>query len=112
MAGRRIRNERDARECLAAVESSGLGRKEWAHSSGVDGRSLRAWSKKLTGDKESGYTLERGRSKRREGIVELIPSTNSKRSRYLVRCGAFSVEVDDHFDEETLERLLRIMASC
>jgi len=42
-AGRRVQDEREARRFLAAVERSGLGRREWARARGIDGRSLRAW---------------------------------------------------------------------
>jgi hypothetical protein len=44
MERRKIRDEADARACIAAVKASKLTVKEWARSAGVDGRSLRAWT--------------------------------------------------------------------
>jgi len=40
MAGRRIINEQDARQCLAAAKSFQAGLAEWSRAHGVDGRSL------------------------------------------------------------------------
>ncbi len=112
MAGRRIRNESDARESLNTAEASGLSRNEWAHQNGIDGRSLFAWNRKLSRGKKSRRSQAGGKLVRREGLVEVLPDPNTTRSRYLVRCGKLSVEVGEHFDEETLERLLRIVAAC
>lgn len=50
MERRKIRDEPDARMCIAAVKASKLTVGEWARSEGVDGRSLRAWMLKLTWD--------------------------------------------------------------
>ena len=40
---RKVRGARDARACLAAAAESGLSRREWARSNGVNARSLNAW---------------------------------------------------------------------
>jgi hypothetical protein len=108
MAGRKIRNERDARRCLAAAAAAGLSRGQWARQHGVDGRSLFAWSKNLE-------RAERARSKksgrRQRGLVERVAGSVMG-NRYVVRCGELSVEVGDEFDETTLGRLLRVMAQC
>ena len=111
MAGRTIRDERDARTCLEAVQAAGLSRMEWARAHGIDGRSLYAWEKKLG----------QGQLKRRRGrgrLVELIPAMGSGsgsgngQTRYLIRCGQLAVEVDAQFDEQTLTRLLRVVVGC
>jgi hypothetical protein len=45
--------------------------------------------------------------------MELVPSVPAHRSsRYGVRCGDLSVEVDDQFDDQVLRRLLAVVASC
>ena len=106
MAGRKIRGEEDARRCIAAVKASGLSRRKWARQRGVDGRSLFAWEKKLASDDAAGRRAKRG------GLVELIPESRLPESRYLVQCGRFVVEIDEHFDEVTLGRLLKVVATC
>jgi len=47
MAGRKLRDEADARACLAAMEASGLSLSEWARQHGMDGRSLHCWRMSL-----------------------------------------------------------------
>jgi hypothetical protein len=113
MAGRKIRNERDARRCLAAARAAGLSRSEWARQQGIDGRSLFGWSKKLErSDKFRGTKKKRRKRKNRSGLVELVPGASSAGSRYVVRCGQLTVEVDDRFDEATLARLLKVIVAC
>jgi hypothetical protein len=104
MAGRRVRDERDARSCLEAVEASGMGRAEWARAHGVEPRSLNAWR----------VNLERGvRGKRGRGLLELVPAGRPDApTTYIVRCGPFSVEVGKDFDERALGRLLTVVAGC
>lgn len=107
MAKRKIRDERDARRCLAAVKESGLTRAEWARKHGIDGRSLYAWARNLErGDKKT------GRQQKHKGLVELIPDAEPATSRYVIRRGQLALEVDEHFDEATLARLLRVIAAC
>ena len=111
MAGRKIRDEEDARACLAAATAGGLSPTEWARQNGVDGRSLFAWTRNIArGHSRRG--TKSGRRRKATGIVELVPDRALAGSRYLVRCGRLSVEVDDHFDEATLARLLRVVAAC
>lgn len=47
MGKRKIRDEADARACVAAAEASGRDLARWARAEGVDGRSLHAWSMNL-----------------------------------------------------------------
>ena len=113
MAGRKIRDEGDARRCMTAVKASGLSRSEWARQRGIDGRSLFAWVKKLErGEKRRIPQMPEPKRKKRRGMVELIADRASAERRYLIRCGQFSVEVDDHFDEATVVRLLKVLAAC
>jgi len=104
MAKRRIRDERDARRCLAAAEAAGLSRSEWARRNGVDGRSLYAWARNLErGDKARGTKAP--------GMVELVPASDAA-GRYVIRSGQLALEVDEHFDEATLARLLKVITAC
>ena len=105
MVPRKIRDADDARTCLAAADASGLTRAEWARTHAIDARSLNAWR------------LNLDRRDRRLGglrLVELVPAQPAKResARYGVRCREFLVEVDDHFDDHVLGRLLAVVAAC
>jgi len=113
MAGRKIRDERDARRCMAAAKAAGVSRGEWARQHGIDGRSLFAWGKNLErGDKTRGTKKTVRKRKRLGGLVELIADTRRVESRYVIRSGQLAVEVDDNFEEATLTRLLKIIAAC
>jgi len=99
MAGRRIRDEVDARRCLTLADESGLGRAAWAHKEGIDARSLNAWRLKLERRPEP------------PPMVELV-AAGSAAGRYVVRCGRMEVEVGDGFDQNTLLRLLQVVSAC
>ena len=66
---RKIRDEADARACLAAVRAAGGDRIAWAHAYGVDARSFNAWR----------VALERRAAKRSAAaapkLIELAPSS-------------------------------------
>ena len=106
MAKRKIRDERDARRCLAAAKESGLTRAAWARQHGVDGRSLYAWARNL----ERKDTTTGSRSQR--GMVELVPGAEPAGSRYVIRCGQLALEVDEDFNEATVARLLKVITAC
>ena len=96
---RKVRDREEASRYLESAEASGLPRADWARRHGIDARSLNAWR----------MNLERGRPTPR--LVELIPR-EAPSSRYAVRFGDFVVEVDEHFDEGTLRRLLCVVTEC
>ena len=103
MARRKIRDEADALRCLAEVDASGLALAEWARHNGVDGRSLNAWR----------MNLRRRQGGPRPRLLELVPRVAPVRAaRYVVRCGELAVEVGEDFDDDTLYRLLRVVAAC
>jgi len=123
MAGRKIEDAKEARKCLKAARASGLTNAAWSRREGIDGRSLHAWllnldrSAKSHGSKRGRKSSSRSKSKpARPRVVELVPVATPRPSvaapRYAVRCGELSIELDDHFEEETLRRLLRVVASC
>ena len=103
MAGRKIRDEREARACLEAVDQSGMERAHWARANGIDGRSLNAWR----------LNLERTPRPRPSELrlVELV-AEDSVDAGFRVECGPFVVEVPPGFDEGALARLLGVVATC
>lgn len=109
MKRRKIEDESDARACIAARAASGLSASEWARTEGIDGRSLRAWTNNLQRGTRPAKQVSIARSKAQ--LVELVPSTRSL-ARYVVRVGSHTIDVDAHFDESSLRRLLSVLASC
>lgn len=113
MAGRKIRDEKDARQCMAAAKRTGLSRAQWARQHGIDGRSLFAWGKNLEqGDKARASQKSGQNGKRRTGLLELVAQSTTTPSRYIVRCGHVAIEIDEHFDEDVLARVLKVVAAC
>lgn len=118
MAGRKIEDAKEARKCLSAAKASGLTNAAWARREGIDGRSLHAWLMNLSRGAKSRSSKRGPRKSKpaRPRMVELVPVAMPRATttapRYAVRCGELSIEVDDHFEEETLLRLLRVVASC
>ena len=107
MRRRKIRDEADARACLAAVRATGGGRVAWSHAHGVDARSLNAW--RVARER-------RGSTTRRAGVpalVELV-STSPRRgaAQYVVDLGAARIELDDLCSADTLQRLVRALRAC
>ncbi len=94
MAGRKIKDAKDARACLSAAKASGLTNAEWARGEGIDGRSLHAWQMNLSAGPASRSRKESsGRSRRTVSksappwMVELVPIVKSSiltRPRYAV----------------------------
>ena len=113
---RKVRDERDARSLLAKVEASGGEIGAWSRAHGVDGRSLRAWHLNLARGQLGGGADRRGRKVLSPvapvRLVELLPRETAPGARYVVRVGAFAVELGDDFREETLGRVLAVLASC
>ena len=102
MPGRKIRDERDARACLEAVDKSGTGRAAWARTNGIDARSLNAWR----------LNLDRSPTRPAElRLVELVPEVSGD-AGFRVSCGPFVIDVPRGFDESALARLLGVVAEC
>ena len=116
MLRRTIRDADDARACLDALVRSGRPQAEWTRDNGVDGRSLRAWRRLLKREDETKAAKPVARPLR---LVELVaateppqPAPKERAAPYVIRCGELSVEVDEHFDETVLRRLLAVVTSC
>lgn len=104
MAGRKIRDEAEAVQHLEAQRASGLTLAEWARLRGIDGRSLNLWRLNLSRRAEVGP----GQGAR---LVELVAAVRQP-APYTIRCGRLTVELGEDFDEETLLRLLQVVAAC
>jgi len=102
MAGRKVESEAEARRCLAAVEASALALGDWARGEGIDGRSLNIWRLNLA---------RRAAKTPAPRLVELVPAA-PRAAGYVVRCGPFAVELGDDFDQDTLSRILEVVAAC
>lgn len=99
---RKIRNAEEARQYLDEVAASGQERAVWARSNGVNARSLNAWR----------LILARAERQVPTRWVELVAAERAPVARYVVRVGGVAVEVGDDFRDETLRRLLAVVASC
>jgi hypothetical protein len=100
-----VRDEADARECLARVAASKQKRGDWARANGVDGRSLYNWSLRVpppAAEPPVGLRL-----------VELVARAAPRPpARYTVRVGELGIEIDDAFDDDVLRRLISVVTSC
>lgn len=116
MALRKIRDERDARHCLARVERSDESLRDWAYRHGIDARSLNAWKLNLDHRKEKGRPRRPETQPVEVRLVELVdviaPEPATPRA-VTVSCGPLVVEVPLDLDDLELSRLLRAMvAAC
>ena len=105
MAGRKITDEADAQRCLAAATRAGVSPRTWAHANQVDARSLNAWRIAFERRRASGTKAR---------LVELVAAAPARAAtrRYVIRLADVEVEVSDDFDDETLRRLLGVLAAC
>lgn len=116
---RKIRDERDARACLAAVGAAGGNIGIWARAHGVDGRSLNAWRENLLRRSVGGRDHAKKRVPRTQlspiaaRLVELVPALSApSAARYALRIGTAAVEFGDDFREDTLRRVVTMLRSC
>lgn len=101
---RKIECEFEARAALLAAAGSGLGRREWARSQGIDGRSLHAWARNLT-QRTGGETP----------FVQVIPDAPqvpAVGAMYTVVVGELRLEIGPQFDEGAVTRLVRALRAC
>lgn len=109
VAGRRVRDEGEARAALAELGASGLSLGEWARQRGLQGRSLHAW--RLILDHK-----RKGRSPRSDvRFVEFlapVPPQPKIEPVYVIHVGALRVDVRGDFDADVLRRLVAVVASC
>lgn len=105
MERRKVRDHQEAVELLDALAASRLTLAEFSHSRGIDGRSLHCWQlnlRPLSSPPPRGLRL-----------VELTaPKPDRPLAKYCVRFDGIEVEVDDHFHDDTLARLLAVVVAC
>jgi len=116
---RKIRDERDARACLAAVRAAGVSVGAWSRAHAVDGRSLNAWRANLARRSAVRAGDQAKRTPRTQlaplaaRLVELVPAPSaSSAARYSMRIGTAAVEFGDDFREDTLCRVVAMLRSC
>jgi transposase-like protein len=91
------------------LAACGVALAAWAREHGIDGRSLNAWRVNFSRSGEPAPKQQRAR------LVELVPAPASAAgasARYSIQCGELTVEVDERFDDATLSRLVRVVATC
>lgn len=104
-ARRKVVDREDAERLLDDWADSRLEFREFCEAARVDGRSLQCWRTNL------GRRAARAPGMR---LVELTVTAAQPplRAIYRVVVGEVAVEVDDGFREETLTRLLGVVARC
>lgn len=112
-AGRKIRDEREARRSLAAAKRSGLSRRDWARARGIDGRSLRAWEMNLR-RRETHREPQRAREVAApRGLVELVPIAarvaGGGDARYVLDVAGARLEFGDDVAVTTLRRVVEAL---
>ncbi|MEZ4320832.1 MAG: hypothetical protein R3F61_25365 [Myxococcota bacterium] len=107
MAGRKIEDENEAIAALDSVARTGLELADWCRVRDIDARSLSGWRGVL---EARGY--EPPTARRHPDFIEVVRMPIERPARYTVRYGAFTVELDDTFEDGTLDRLLRVVAAC
>ena len=106
MGRRKIRDEADARACLAAVRATGGDTVAWARAHGVDARSLNAWRVNLSRSSKAAKAKE-------VALVELVPAASvGGGARYVLDLGEARLEFDDRCSADTLRRVVAAVRGC
>jgi hypothetical protein len=105
--GRKVRDTKEAQALLAKWSTSGQRMSEWCESRGISWYSLSAYQ---------GWQRARTRGAALVEVVaaapELAGPVEVPAARYRIVLRDCAVEVDDRFDDDTLQRLLRVVAAC
>ena len=99
---RKVHDRREAEALLAAWRASGLSFIKFCNREKVDGRSLQCWR----------INVARAATDAPIQLVELAPMKADTSVTYRVRLGDVVIEVDDAFRDDTLSRLLAVVAAC
>lgn len=123
--GRRLKDEADARACLAAASAARVSPHVWAGMNGVATRSLSQWRRRIEvldgqaarekDGRRVGTVRATATSASLPRLVEVAlgsPPIPASTARYVVVAGRYRVLVGEDFTEETLARLLRVVVSC
>lgn len=108
---RKVRDQAEARELLDRLLDSNMKLPEFCAEHGIDGRSLNCWRRNLARRRHADAAPAPGPQRLR--LVEVLPSTPPGPSpTYRVVVGSVVIELDHHFDEHDLTRLLRAVTRC
>jgi hypothetical protein len=102
---RKVRDLAEAEVLLSSLSESELSLTTFCRQRGIDARSLHCWRLNLT-QREAPPTSAPLR------LVELTLPQTDPSARYQIHIGDTTIECDDHCNEHTLARLLRVIHSC
>jgi len=113
---------RDAKTGRFVAEASGRTNTECARQEGIDARSPHAWRMNLglgktsRGSRKTSAKSTPAKRRKPARLVELVPRLTVSRPAvtracYAVRCGELTIEFGEDFEDETLRRLVRVLAS-
>ena len=107
--GRPIRDEADARDLLRKIELQGSTPYSYAQDHAISASSLYRW-RRILGTAEHNLPPQ---------LVEITPTpapspvlTPPPKPVYELQLGDLTLRVDDHFQDHTLARLIRLLRSC
>jgi len=100
---RKVLDREEAEFLLAEWKDSGRELANFARARGIDGRSLHCW--RINIDQRTRRTP--GETPIR--IVELQVASTNCHTRYRIELHGGIIEVDDQFNEQTLERIIRLV---
>ena len=108
--GRKLRDHQEAAKLIAEWERSGERLSDWCGTRGISWHSMCAY--KSNGERATPAFVELA--------LDTTPTMGAQEmmadridSRYRMCLGDdVGIEVDDHFRDDTLRRLLRVVASC
>lgn len=110
MAKRIITDEVEARRCVQAAGRAEQTPTAWAREHGIDGRSLRGWTRKL------GLTASVGSAKAAilpPMLVELVPKPELRRSApYAVVVNDVRFEFSEEASASMIQRVVGALRSC
>ena len=102
--GRKVRDRTEAAQLLGEWEASGKRMSDWCSSRGINWYSLNAYlGRGVTPADSEPQFVE---------LTVATPPVVAPAARYQVRIDGIEVEVDDHFNEDTLVRLLGVLVAC
>lgn len=103
MTRRTVRDHNDATELLDALKALGRSLADFCQARRLDGRSLNGWR----------INLHRDAAPAPNGLrLAELAAARSQPAVYRNVVDGIDVEVDNHFREDTLARLLAVVAAC
>jgi|APSaa5957512622_1039677.scaffolds.fasta_scaffold107772_2 hypothetical protein len=108
--GRKLRDHQEAAKLIAEWERSGERLSDWCEARGISWHSMSAY--KSNGERATPAFVELALDT--TPPVDAVAMVSDRiDSRYHIFLGDdVGIEVDDHFRDDTLRRLLRVVASC